>query len=103
MLTTHGAILVYLSVRPNDSMRDIAAALQMTERTVASAIADLRDTGYIQVERRGRTNFYVIDHTRPLPRPAFASLALGDFLSALRITLPTRSPATPRRPRSRGN
>ncbi len=89
MLTTHGAVLVYLSIRQNDSMRSMAAALQMTERTVASVIADLRSSGYIAVQKRGRTNIYVVQHDRPLPRAIFAALTLGDFLGALRVSLPT--------------
>lgn len=98
MLTTHGAVLVYLSARPSESMRSMAAALQMTERTVAGAIADLRSSGYIDVQKRGRTNLYVIRYDLPLPRAVFASQTLGDFLRALKVSLPP--PAS--RPRRRG-
>lgn len=100
MLTTHGAVLVYLSVRPSDSMRSMAAVLQMTERTVASAIADLRNSGYIKVLKRGQTNTYIIELDMPGPRAVFASLTIGDFLRALKISLPEPPASPPRPPRA---
>ena len=99
LLTNHGAALLFLAFRPNDTVRSAAAALNLTERTMAAIIADLRATGYLEVQRRGRRNTYTINYDLPAPRTAFRGLTVGSFLRSLKITLqpPPRRPATRRR------
>jgi predicted transcriptional regulator len=92
MLTNHGAVLVYLNSRPRDTVRSMAAVLGMSERTVATVIADLRSEGYIAVRRNGRRNEYVINHDVRLKRTFFPGTTLGDFLHSLRIPLAPPSP-----------
>ena len=97
-LTNHGAVLVYLAVRPNETMRSIAAALGLTERTMATVISELHAEGYISVQRRGRRNHYTVNLDMPLRRSVFTGLTLGAFVSALRLKLPPPPPDAPQRP-----
>lgn len=87
LLTNHGAVLVYLNARPGDTVRSMAAALALSERTVAAVVADLREDGYITVRRNGRRNYYVINHEMPLKRTFFPGTTMGDFLRPLKIPL----------------
>lgn len=87
LLTNHGAVMVYLNSRPGDTIRSMADALGMSERTVAAVIADLRAEGYIVVHRDGRRSRYEINHEMPLRRAFFPGTTIGDFLHHLKITV----------------
>ena len=72
----------------------MAAALGMSERTVAAVLADLRADLYITVRRNGRRNYYVINHEMPLKRTFFPGTTLGDFLQPLKVALAPPSSAS---------
>lgn len=82
-LTNHGTVLLYIADHQDDTMRSIAAALGLTERTTAAVIADLRAAGYIKVQRRGRHNHYSINGDMPLRRQAHRQLYVRDLLGML--------------------
>jgi DNA-binding MarR family transcriptional regulator len=44
-LTTHGRTLLFIARHPDARLRDIAANLGVTERTVTAAVRDLADAG----------------------------------------------------------
>lgn len=85
ILTNHGSVLLHLAQRPDDTIRSIAAALGLTERTTAAIIADLRQAGYIQVQRRGRHNHYIVNSHMPLRRPAHSKLSVGNLIETLAV------------------
>lgn len=82
-LTNHAAVLLHLAGHPDDTMRSVAIALGLTERTTAAVIADLRAEAYVRVRRRGRHNHYSVNPRKPLRRRAHMSSTVGDLLSAL--------------------
>ena len=83
LLTNHGAVLVYLHMRPGDTIRTIAAALNLSERTAISVLANLREAGYLSVTRNGRRNQYVINEDAPAPRVGFSGFTVGSLIRAL--------------------
>jgi predicted ArsR family transcriptional regulator len=84
-MSTHASVLLYLAVHQDETMATIARDLEFTERTTASAIADLRADGYLDVSRRGRRNHYRVNGEKPLRRSGFTHLRVSDLLGALRV------------------
>jgi DNA-binding MarR family transcriptional regulator len=60
LLTTHARVLVEIARNPEARMRDLAAACDMTERSVQAIVADLERAGYLSHSRVGRRNRYTV-------------------------------------------
>ena len=65
-LTNHAHVLVCLADDPTIRLREVAQKVGITERAVQRIVAELRDDGYISVEKSGRRNQYVIHDDKPL-------------------------------------
>ena len=98
-LTNHAAVLMHIAAYPDDTMRLVAAALDLTERTTAAVIADLRAARYINVQRRGRHNHYTVSEGMPLRREAYAQLNVHDLLGMLATLLGSEADPVARRQR----
>jgi DNA-binding IclR family transcriptional regulator len=72
-LTNHALVLLCIADDPEARLRDIAARLNLTERTAFGIITDLVEAGYVVKEKDGRRNRYHIQAHLPLPE-----LASGD-------------------------
>jgi len=59
-LTNHARVLIMIARDPGIRLRDVAAACDITERTVQGIVADLESAGYLTHRRLGRRNRYVI-------------------------------------------
>ena len=97
-LTTHGTVLIYIADHADDTMHSVAHALGLTERTTAAVIAELRATGYLSVERRGRNNHYSVNEAMPLRRSPHARFSVRALLGALSVLDPKEEPGRNRRP-----
>jgi hypothetical protein len=82
-LTNHGRVLVCIARDPGVRLRDIATALDITERSAHGIIADLTAAGYVVKRKHGRRNSYQIQAHLPLPEPATPEPAIGDVLAVL--------------------
>lgn len=98
-LTNHGTILLYIADHADDTMHSVAHALGLTERTTASVIAELRVTGYLSVERRGRNNHYSVNEAMPLRRGQHAQFNVRTLLDALSMLDPEEEPGAKKRAR----
>ncbi|HEY42635.1 MAG TPA: helix-turn-helix transcriptional regulator [Anaerolineae bacterium] len=67
-ITNHAAVLTLLNREEHMTSREIAAALDITERTVIRIIKDLEAEGYITKRKEGRENRYTINKDLPLRR-----------------------------------
>src|SRR2546428_1773144 len=90
LLTKHGRVLVCIARDPEVRLRDIAATLQITERSAYAIVGDLASAGYVLKERDGRRNRYVIQRHLPLPDPALPRRTIGEVLD-LFVTARPRS------------
>ncbi len=79
-LTNHARALLFLGKDGNSRLRDVAVALDVTERTAHSIISDLTDAGYVAKEKDGRRNVYHIQAHLPL-HDSSGEKAIGDLLS----------------------
>lgn len=66
-LTNHARAMLFIATHPDARLREIAAALNVTERTAYGVVADLHAAGYLLKERVGGRNRYQIQHHLPLP------------------------------------
>ena len=82
-LTAHARVLLLVAHDPGVRLRDIAASLGITERSVFGIITDLVEAGYVVKERDGRRNRYHIQAHLPLPEPTARERTVGEVLALL--------------------
>jgi Winged helix DNA-binding domain len=66
-LTNHARVLVCIAHDPGVRLRDIAATLDITERSAFGIVTDLTEAGYVVKDKDGRRNRYRIQNHLPLP------------------------------------
>ena len=82
-LTNHGLALLCIAEDPRIRMRDIATAVDITERAAQRIVADLIDAGYVSRRRDGRRNEYSVRTDLPLTLPNQRDVDLGALLAVL--------------------
>jgi predicted ArsR family transcriptional regulator len=82
-LTNHTHVLFCLSRDPEMRMRDVAAAVGITERAVQRIVAELEEGGYLVRERSGRCNRYTLRANQPLRHPIERHCQVASLLEAL--------------------
>lgn len=82
-LSNHGHVLVCLSRNPHSRLRDLADEVGITERRVASIIADLEEGGIVQVTKVGRRNEYTINSRAKLRHAVESAKTVGELIRAL--------------------
>ena len=82
-LTNHARVLLRIAQDPGARLRDIAAALGITERSAYGIVTDLTRAGYVVKEKDGRRNRYQIQAHLPLPDPVGREPVIGDVLAVL--------------------
>jgi DNA-binding transcriptional regulator LsrR (DeoR family) len=82
-LTNHARVLLCIARDPGMRLRDLAASLGITERSVHGIVTDLAAAGYVIKQKDGRRNRYQIQAHLPLPEPASQEPAIGEVLALL--------------------
>jgi hypothetical protein len=82
-LTNHARVLVCIAHDPGLRLRDIAATLDITERSAYSIVADLTADGYVVKDKEGRRNRYQIQPHLPLPEAITKERTIGEVLDVL--------------------
>jgi hypothetical protein len=82
-LSNHGLVLLCIANDPRTRMRDIAAAVDITERAAQRIVAELIDYGYVTRTREGRRNRYTVRADIPLTLPTSRDVDLGSLLNVL--------------------
>jgi DNA-binding transcriptional ArsR family regulator len=82
-LTNHARVLLSIAHDPGARLRDIAAALGITERSAYGIVTDLTRAGYVVKEKDGRRNRYQIQAHLPLPDSVGREPVIGDVLAVL--------------------
>jgi hypothetical protein len=82
-LTTHAEVLLCIARDPGIRLRDIGAAVGITERRAYSIVADLADAGYLVKEREGRRSRYQLQPDLPLGGPVGREGTIGELLALL--------------------
>lgn len=82
-LTNHSRALLFIAHDPEARLRDLATALDVTERTAYGIVADLTDAGYLVKERDGRRNRYHIQDHLTLRDRISRERTIGEVLDLL--------------------
>jgi hypothetical protein len=92
-LTNHGRALLCIAHDPGVRLREIAASLDITERSAFAIVNDLTAAGYVLKKRDGRRNRYIIQQHRRLPEPTLRERTVGEVVQVLIGTKPSRRTA----------
>ncbi len=79
-LSNHTHVLVCLAADGEQTLRDVAAKVGLTERGVQRIIAELEEAEVLERERHGRRNVYRINTQAPLRHPLEAHCQIGALL-----------------------
>ena len=91
-LTNHAHVLTCVAHDPGIRLRDIAAAVGITERAAHRILSELVEEGYVLRERQGRRNRYQVVAGRPMRHPLVQKRKVGDLLEVL-VGSPTEGAA----------
>lgn len=83
VLSNHGSVLAVIAQNKAIKAADIAAQLELTERSVRRIIADLYKDGYIQKKYEGGINHYKIETQKTLRWKARQNVTIRELLKAL--------------------
>ena len=89
-VTNHWNVLTQVAKHPQITMREIAAHLGITERSVHRIICDLETEGYLTRVRAGRVNYYTLNLDLPLSCPELQDVLVGGLLLHLFSHHPTQ-------------
>ena len=82
-LTNHARALLVIANDPGVRLRDIAAALDITERSAYALVTELAEGGYVVKEKDGRRNHYEIQTHLPLRESVATTRTIGEVLDLL--------------------
>ena len=82
-LTPHARVLLCVARDPGARLRDIAASLNITERSAFGILTDLAQADYVVKEKNGRRNRYHVQAHLPLPEPDGRERTIGEILDLL--------------------
>jgi len=84
-ISNHGLVLLFISRYSESTAREVALAIDVTERTVHRILDDLEAEGYISRQRRGRNNVYEVDSSLGLRHVMTRDVVVGDLLGTLGV------------------
>jgi predicted transcriptional regulator of viral defense system len=82
-LTHHAHLLMQVAANPDATVKELADVVGLTTRSAVKILNDLEATGYLERERRGRRNHYVLHRGQPLRHPSNASHTVDEMIAAL--------------------
>lgn len=90
-LTNHGHALVLLARDADLRIRDLAAAMGVTERTAQTIVNDLVAAGYLTRTRVGTRSRYAVRRDLPFRHPVEREHSVGELLAVLQRERPAKS------------
>ena len=84
-LTNHARALVFIAHEPDSRLRDIAVALDVTERTAFGVMTDLIEVGYVAKEKEGRRNRYLVQAHIPIRDLVGRERAIGELVELVEL------------------
>ena len=92
-VTNHTRVLLCIARDPGVRLRDVAAAVGITERAVQRIVAELVEAGFVERRRVGRRNHYVVNRGAEMRHHAQVGHDIGDLLDLLELA--ERTDGTP--------
>jgi DNA-binding MarR family transcriptional regulator len=79
-LTNHAHVLILLAQNPERVLREVAAAIGITERAVQRIVSELEQEGYVQRSKEGRKNSYTLSLEKPFRHAIESHCSIGDLV-----------------------
>lgn len=79
-LSNHGHVILCLAGDPQLTIRDLSIRVGITERAVQNILNDLVEAEYLQRQRVGRHNTYLLSPKKALRHPVESHRSLGDLV-----------------------
>lgn len=102
LFTNHARVLFCIARDPGVRLRDLAASLDLTERSVYGIVTDLVDAGYVAKDKDGRRNRYRVEAQLPLPESIGRERTIGEVLGLLVDADARKRPKQPTKERHAG-
>ncbi len=83
-LTSHTQVLLAIQRDPDVRLRDVATTVGITERAAQRIVNDLVEARYVNRERVGRRNRYVVNPHTLMRHPSQVDHEIGELLAAFR-------------------
>jgi predicted transcriptional regulator len=84
-VTNHTQVLLCIARDPDVRMKTIAESVGITERAAQRIVHDLIESGFVQRERVGRRNRYVINRGVRMRHEAQQDHEIGELLDLLEL------------------
>jgi DNA-binding MarR family transcriptional regulator len=84
-VTNHTQVLLCIARDPDVRMKTIAESVGITERAAQRIVHDLVESGFVQRERVGRRNRYLIDREVHMRHEAQRDHEIGELLDLLKL------------------
>lgn len=82
-LSNHSHVLLCLYRQPDHRLREVAAAVGITERMVQRIVVELANAGYLKIIKDGRCNRYIVNAHLRLRHPLEMQHTIGELLGLL--------------------
>jgi DNA-binding MarR family transcriptional regulator len=82
-VTSHTQVLLCIARNPEIRIRDVADLIGITERATQRIIADLVEAGYVERNRVGRRNQYLVKTDLKMRHPLQQTHEVGELLDLL--------------------
>lgn len=80
-LSNHAHVLLLIARDPDIRLRDVAASVGITERSVQGIVRDLEAGRYLRRIRAGRCNTYKVNRNLPLRHPIEAHRKIASLIA----------------------
>lgn len=85
-VTNHTQVLLCIAREPDVRLRDVADAVGITVGSAQRILSELVDAGFVERQRHGRRNRYVVNRDAPMLRHAAQDgQEIGGLLELLRL------------------
>ncbi|MFM6980381.1 MAG: helix-turn-helix transcriptional regulator [Micrococcales bacterium] len=84
-LSNHGHVVIQIAKNPDIKLTDLASLVGVTERHARAIVNDLREAGYIEINKAGRRNTYRVNAKKPLRHVAEADHTLKQLLQTFQV------------------
>ena len=82
-LTSHALVFLHIVRNPEATIKEISDQVGLSERAICAVLADLRDDGYVTVQKRRRSNVYTVNTDLSMRWPSLAPYSVRDFFIPL--------------------
>lgn len=82
-LTNHALVLIHVARNPRSTLRDIAAAVGITERAALSILRAMEEDAIISRQKEGRRNKYWVDFKQLLDYPLGGPYSVAELVEVL--------------------